>query len=170
MVQLQLRNVNIGPRYRYRTGSVPSVWYLRHETEFSSWLDPFPFLDIVSRDCSLSAHRVPRSVPVWVLKGQNNKNIALILQVVNISVPLRCGVTCRPVVCVSSLSASFSSFLTYTSLFLISALPIWLSFSSKPYHFIRNRSNLISNTTFFCGVKCRIWGRVRTTWALWALR
>lgn len=43
------------------------VRYLRHKTELPSWLDTLPFLDIVGRDGALSAHRVPRSVPVGIL-------------------------------------------------------------------------------------------------------
>lgn len=52
----------------------PWTLSLRHETEFSSWLDSFSFLYVVCWDGALSAHRVPRSVPVGILKQKHNSS------------------------------------------------------------------------------------------------
>lgn len=59
------------------------LWNLRHKTEFPSGFDSFSFLDIVSRDGALSAHCVPRSVPVWILKQPHTRQHNIIINATN---------------------------------------------------------------------------------------
>lgn len=76
--------LKVDSMYKVPLGFSYVTWYLRHKTELPSWLDSFPFLDIVSRYGALSAHRVPCSVPVGILKQpetwKHNVNIGITLK------------------------------------------------------------------------------------------